>query len=78
MFDKLNALELHYDELMSLLADPAVQADPSEYRKHAKALADLEPLIERFREYKALVRDIAQTDELLTAEDPDIRELARN
>ena len=76
MFDKLNALELRYDELMSLLGDPAVQADPAEYRKHAKALAEIEPLVERFREYKTIARDIAQTDELVTAEDPDLRELA--
>ena len=34
-----------------------VQGDPSEYRKHASALADIEPTVERFREYKTVVAE---------------------
>ena len=48
MFDKLSAVEASYDELMKQLADPAIQADPSTYRKHARTLRELEPLVERF------------------------------
>jgi peptide chain release factor 1 len=77
MFDTLAAVERQYDSLMQLLGSPEVQSDPAEYRKHAKGLAELEPLVERFREYKRLVRDIAQTEELATAGDPDMRELAQ-
>jgi peptide chain release factor 1 len=47
------------------------------YRKHAKALAELEPLVARFREYKTTAQEIAQTEELVSAGDPDMRELAR-
>ena len=50
MLDKLTAVEHRYTELTSLLADPGVQGDPSEYRKHARALAEIEPLVERFRQ----------------------------
>src|SRR5665811_1121064 len=42
MFDKLASEERRYDELMHLLGTSEVQADPSEYRKHAKALAEAE------------------------------------
>src|SRR5438128_8885184 len=77
MFDKLTAEERRYEELMHLLGTTEVQSDPSEYRKHAKALAEVEPLIERFREYKAVVNDITQTEELATAGDADMRELAK-
>jgi hypothetical protein len=77
MFDKLATEEQRYEELMRLLGTSAVQAEPAEYRKHAKALAEVEPLIERFREYKALVRDVAETEELAAAGDPDMRDLAR-
>src|SRR6266540_3720243 len=77
MFDKLTAEERRYEELMHLLGTAEVQSDPSEYRKHAKALADVEPLVERFREYKALVTDIAQTEELAAGGDADMRDLAR-
>ena len=77
MFDKLSAEEARYEELMRLLGTSEVQSEPAEYRKHAKALAEVEPLIQKFREYKALVRDIAETEELAAAGDPDMRDLAR-
>jgi peptide chain release factor 1 len=77
MFDKLTAEERRYEELMHLLGTAEVQSDQSEYRKHAKALADVEPLVERFREYKAVVTDIAQTEELAATGDADMRELAK-
>jgi peptide chain release factor 1 len=62
---------------MQLLGSAEVQSDQSEYRKQAKALSDLEPLVDRFREYKTLVRDIAQTEELAASADADMRELAQ-
>ena len=77
MFDKLASEEQRYEELMRLLGTSDVQSDASEYRKHAKALAELEPLIQRYREYKAVVYDLAQTDELAAAGDADMRDLAR-
>src|SRR5947209_2232472 len=63
MFDKLAAEEQRYDDLMRLLGTTEVQNDQAEYRKHAKALADLEPLVERFREYKATVQSLAEAEE---------------
>ena len=47
MFDKLATEEQRYEELMRLLGTREVQSEPQEYRKHAKALAHVEPLIER-------------------------------
>src|SRR5262245_56747082 len=77
MFDKLTAVERQYEGIMQLLGSAEVQSDQSEYRKQAKTLSDLEPLVERFREYKTLVRDIAQTEELAGSADTDMRELAQ-
>src|ERR687888_1323098 len=77
MFDKLTAEEHRYEDLMRLLGTTEVQSDPSEYRKHAKALADVEPLVQRFREYKAIVLDLTQAEELAASGDPDMRELAK-
>src|SRR6266545_2977347 len=77
MFDKLTAEERRYEELMHLLGTTQVQSDPSEYRKHAKALAEVEPLVQRFREYKIVVNDVAQTEELAAGGDTDMRELAK-
>src|SRR2546421_4005287 len=77
MFDKLAAEEKRYEDLMRLLGTTEVQNDQAEYRKHAKALADLEPLVERFREYKATVQSLAEAEELAAGGDADMRELAK-
>src|SRR5262247_365231 len=77
MFDKLASEEQRYEDLMRLLGTTEVQNDSSEYRKHAKALAELEPLIERFREYKNVVRDLTGAEELAASADADMRELAK-
>jgi peptide chain release factor 1 len=76
MIDKLNAIEANYEELMSLLSSGSVQSDPSEYRKRAKALSDLQPLVERFRQYKSVLKEVAQAEELVRTGDADMRDLA--
>jgi peptide chain release factor 1 len=76
MFDKLTAVEQRYDELVNLLGTAQVQSDPSAFRKHAKAAAEIEALVERFREYKTVIRDLAQAEELAASGDADMRELA--
>ena len=77
MLDKLNSVEANYEELSALLATPSVQADSNEYRKHAKALAEIQPLVERYRDYKNVLGEIEQAQELLKSGDPDMRELAQ-
>jgi peptide chain release factor 1 len=75
MFDKLGAVEAQYDKLMAEMAEPAVQADSVKFRAHSKTLAEIQPLVEHFREYKRVVAEITSTEELV--EDPDMRELAQ-
>jgi len=75
MLDKLAAVEAKYDQLMAEMAEPAVQADQTKFRSHSKAVAEMQPLVERFREYKDAVAQINATEELL--KDPDMRELAQ-
>jgi peptide chain release factor 1 len=76
MFDKLAATEQQYEELMHRLGSPELQSDPAEYRKQAKALSEIEETVERYREYKTVAHDIEQTEGLVAAGDPDMRELA--
>src|SRR5215467_4431505 len=77
MLDKLQSLERRYEEILTRLGTGEVQSDPAEFRKQSKELADLEPVVERFREYKSVVHDLAQAEELATSSDTDMRELAR-
>jgi peptide chain release factor 1 len=75
MLDKLTAAESRYEQLMAEMADPAVQADTVKFRTHSKELADMQPLIEHFRQYKDVAAQFAATEELV--KDPDMRELAQ-
>ena len=77
MLDKLESVERKYTELSSLLANPAVQADQAEYRKHAKALAEIVSLVETYRRYKGVLDQIKQAEELARGGDPELRELAQ-
>jgi peptide chain release factor 1 len=75
MFDKLAATEAKYDQLMAEMASSSVQSDTATFRSHSKALAEIQPLVEAFREYKDVISQITAADELL--QDPDMRELAQ-
>ncbi len=76
MFDKLTATERQYEELLERLGSAEIQNDHAEYRRSAKTLSDVEPLVERFREYKNVERDILHAEEIAASSDPDMRELA--
>jgi peptide chain release factor 1 len=75
MFEKLASVEARYDQLMAEMADPAVQGDSTKFRGHSKAMAEIQPLVEQFRAYKAVVAQIVSTEELM--QDADMRALAQ-
>jgi peptide chain release factor 1 len=76
MFDKLSTVESQYEDLMARLGTAEVQSDQAEYRKAAKQLSDLEPLVQKFREYKAVQKDIEGSEEIVRGADVDMRDLA--
>jgi len=76
MFDKLAAVEASYEALMNQLAEQGAQGDPAQYARHAKALSELEPLVDCFRKYKAVSAEIAQIEELARTGDAEMRDLA--
>src|SRR6185436_7235762 len=75
MLDKLQAVEARYEKLMSLISDPAVQADAAAYRTHTKAISDLQETVETYRTYRGVMDEKRQAEEL--AGDPDMADLAR-
>ncbi len=76
MFDKLQTIETRYDELMGLLSDGVVQSDANQYRTHSKALSEIQPIVERFRDYKTVESEITDTRELADGADAELQELA--
>ena len=77
MIDKLTALEKKFEELGALLADPDVIADQAAYQKHAKNYRDLESIVEKFHEYKDILKGIEDSRALAESEtDAEMRALA--
>jgi peptide chain release factor 1 len=74
--DKLKSVADRYDELTRLVSDSAVQADARAYRTHAKELAEIEPIVERFRDYVKDERELAEAKDLIASGDAEMRALA--
>jgi peptide chain release factor 1 len=77
MLEKLKTIEDKYEELTKLLIDPSVLSRPQELHKYSKERAELEPLVEKIREYRKLLSDIEGAEELLKGGDGDLRKLAQ-
>ncbi len=77
MFDRLDQLEARYEELGLQLSDPKIVNDQENYRKVAKQHRDMEPTVEKFREYRKLRNAIADAKAMLAESDPDLREMAQ-
>jgi peptide chain release factor 1 len=74
---KLAALEQRYELLTEELGKPELVASPSAYQKQAKARSELEPLVEKYRELKAVVNELNEAKEMAgEADDPEMRALA--
>ncbi len=65
MFSKLDALEQKFEELTAALASPEILSDTAKYQKTAKARAELTEIVEKYREYKEVVKRARETKQLL-------------
>ncbi len=77
MLQKLQALEHKYEELNNLLSDPKVLSTPTDYQKYSREHSELLPIVEKIREYQKLIIDIQSTEELLSGNDAEMKELAK-
>ncbi|HWZ43243.1 MAG TPA: peptide chain release factor 1 [Candidatus Saccharimonadales bacterium] len=77
MFDRLNQIEIRYEELTQALASPEIVHDSAKYQKTAKAHSELSETVERYREFKDLQRGIAESRVMVAEEsDADLRAYA--
>ena len=78
MFDKLDDILIHYEELMQELNNPSVAEDQSRFRKLMKEQSDLAPLVETYTTYKKAKQDVEDSLAILEEEsDEEMRELAK-
>lgn len=78
MFDRLDDIVKHYEELMLELNNPSVTEDQRRFRKLMKEQSDLTPLVETYTEYKKMKQNVEDSLALLEEEnDEEMRELAK-
>ena len=78
MFDRLEDILIHFEELQAELSSPYVTEDPARFRKLMKEQADLTPLVETYSEYKAAKQAVEDSLMMLEEEsDEEMRELAK-
>src|SRR5216683_1333161 len=78
MFERLNQLEIKYDELTRALASPEVMNDSQKYQKTAKAHSEISDVVEKYREFKDLKRGIEESKAMLADEsDAEMRTYAQ-
>lgn len=65
MFEKINALDLRYQELSRKICEPSVINDSELYTNIMKEYSSLEPIVLKYREYKKAQDDEKEASELL-------------
>lgn len=78
MFDRLDDMLIHFEELMQELNNPSVAEDQIRFRKLMKEQSDLAPLVETYQQYKTAKQDIEDSVLMLEDEnDEEMREMAK-
>ena len=78
MFDRLEDIVKHYEEIMLELNNPSVTEDQRRFRKLMKEQADLTPLVDTYKEYTQAKQTVEDSLSLLEEEtDEEMRELAK-
>ena len=77
MFDRLNSVVARYDELTNQMADPEVLSDLARLQQVAREQRELEYVVMPFQRYQAIMRQIAEAQELVNGDDADLRAMAQ-
>lgn len=78
MLKKLGVLENTYKDLNEKISDPEIINDQKTWQKYMKEHAEIEPIVEKYREYKEVLDTIEESKAILQEEsDEELRELAK-
>ncbi len=75
MFDRLAQMEARYDSLSRDMSDPTLVSDQKRFQAIAKEHRDMEPVVEKYRQYRKLADGVAEAKSMLT--DPDMKDMAQ-
>ena len=74
MFEKLEAIEKRYVDLTKKISDSEIISNQNEWKNFMKEHAEIEPIVEKYREYKKIKQGMEEAEEMLN--DPELKELA--
>lgn len=78
MFDRLQAVEDRYERLNELLSDPDIVSDSKKLRDYSKEQSDIQEMVEVYRIYKSVKKQLEETKEMLELEkDPEMHDLVK-
>ncbi len=78
IFSKLDEVESRYEQVNLSLQRPDIASDQKQYRSLMKELAQLEKIVQVYRDYKKKVASLKDSKEMLTAEsDAEMKEMIR-
>ncbi|MFH1017197.1 MAG: peptide chain release factor 1 [Pseudomonadota bacterium] len=77
MFSRLDEVERRFEELAVQLSDPKVLARQDQSQKLSKEYSDLKEIVESYRAYKRVARELAESHELAKERDPEVAALAK-
>ncbi len=77
MFDRLAQMEARYDSLSRDMSDPSLVNDQKKFQAIAKEHRDMEPVVEKYREYRKIATAIADAKAMLAEPDADIKAMAQ-
>ena len=78
ILEKLDGLVARFEEVSTLITDPAVIADQKRYVKLTKEYKELDDLMKAHKEYMQLLANIEEAKDILSNEsDADMREMAK-
>src|SRR5258708_30949100 len=77
MYNGLDQLEASYEDLGRQMSDPNLVQDQKKFQSITKQHRDMEPTVEKFREYRKIKEGIAEAKAMLAESDPDIRAMAQ-
>ena len=78
MFTKLTGVENRYLELEKMLSDPETVRDRDAFQKYGREHAELGKIVDAFRAYKQVLKELEESMELMRDSDPEIKNLAKD
>ncbi|MBR4862018.1 MAG: peptide chain release factor 1 [Firmicutes bacterium] len=77
MFNKLEFVLEKYDELSMKVSDPEIINNQPLWQKHIKEMGEMEPIVNKYKEYKAAKDSMAEAKDMLDMGDEELKELAK-